>query len=171
MRAPIDVLVDSAVNAVANAGVPESIARMAVVETVNTNGTINVTVDDGTVPGVRLLSGYYAPRVGDIVEVMRTVGGWVCLGALRTVSSPVMQVGTATTPAPGANGGWTQTNITFPVPFSATPVVVATVRYSGTTAGIRVTPSVINESPTGFTLRVDRSTNSTTSCSWIAIAP
>lgn len=166
MRQPVDVLVDATVNAVSNAGVVEDNARMAVVEAVHDDGTLDATMDDGIVPSVRILSGYYSPSVGDIVELLRTVGGWVCLGALRTTSHPLIQSGSLTIST--TSGTWAWVTVSFPKPFLSVPVMSLTV--NGNFASAEVHCAVRNVTATGFDAGVLRASSFDTPVDWIATA-
>ena len=111
-----------------------------------------------------MLSGYYAPVVGDVVEVMRTANGWVCLGRLDTPSQPPqIQSGTASMTTP--QNTWATANVVFPRPFSAPPRVVLT---PVVTAVQTFYSSIDNPTATGFTARVYRTGSSTTTVHWIA---
>lgn len=162
---PVDVLVDATVDAVADAGMAESIARMGTVAAVNSDGTVTVTLAEGDVPKVRLLRGLYGPAVGDVVEVLRTRSGWVCLGRLATTSAPTIQSGLCTTPAPGTGGGTTDVAVAFPRAFSGTPRLSLTPE---STVPQNFDYAVMNVTSTGFTARCVRTTNSTTTFHWIA---
>lgn len=77
----LDTILNAAVDAVKRSGLLESIARMGTVSALHgSNGTVDVTRPDGTYLGVRVLSSYPSPAVGDRVIVIRTMGGWVCVG-------------------------------------------------------------------------------------------
>jgi hypothetical protein len=56
---------------------------MGSVSVVNSNGTVDVTRAGSTYPNVRLLTGY-VPFVGDVVQILKSRGGWVCLGRQET---------------------------------------------------------------------------------------
>ncbi|MFJ9408582.1 H-type lectin domain-containing protein [Streptomyces sp. NPDC101393] len=169
MRQPVDILVDATVDAVAGAGVAEAVARMGTVAVVDAGGTVTVTLAEGDVPKVRLLGRLYAPTVGDMVEVLRTRSGWVCLGPLATSSAPKIQSGTVTTPT-GTDSTWITATVTFPKAFSSTPRVVMAPNSAITTASTTLTWSTSNASTTGFTARCRRSNSSTatTPFDWIA---
>lgn len=79
-----DIVLGAAVRRVKDSGVLEGQALMATVSTVNGDGTVDVARGDSAFPRVRCLSGYPSPAVGDTVEILRTAGGWVCLGVLVT---------------------------------------------------------------------------------------
>ncbi|MGW2591668.1 hypothetical protein ACWCXC_15585 [Streptomyces sp. NPDC001515] len=84
--AGLDALLGASVEAVRRSGALESGAIMAVVSAVRVDGTVDCARADDLYPSVRILSGYQAPAVGDRVELLRTVGGWVCLGALQSAT-------------------------------------------------------------------------------------
>lgn len=81
--AAIDAVIGAAINGVRKSGALESGALMATVTAVGTDGTVTVERGTDTYPKVRVLSGYTSPRTGDLVEIMKTAGGWVCIGSLR----------------------------------------------------------------------------------------
>lgn len=84
--AGIDSLLSASVDAVKRSGAIENAALMATVSTVNSDGTVDVTRAGDSYPSVRLLTGYLIPTVGDSVEIIKTAGGWVCVGRLQTVT-------------------------------------------------------------------------------------
>ncbi len=90
MRDAIDVVIGEAVNAVQRSGLATSNARMAIVSAVATDGTLSIDDDEGPITGVRMLSGYPTPAVGTLVELLNTVGGWVCLGAIVSTTPTTM---------------------------------------------------------------------------------
>lgn len=165
--AGIDKILASAVDSVRKSGVIESGTLMGTVDAVGSDGTLSVSRGPDTYPRVRLLSGY-APAAGDLVEILRTAGGWVCIGKLMGSAAPQKQSGFAATSAAGATNSWSQVTVTFPVPFDSTPVVVVSPRYAGTTTSQFFVLATIDESPTGFTLKAYRTNNAGTSASWIA---
>lgn len=114
MTTAADRLVNAVIRKVQESGVLWSGVQMATVSAVGTDGTITVTRDSDTFPRVRLL-GSYAPLVGDRVEIMRTLGGWVCLGPLQAATSSVvdMRAGTVTI-TPSAANTPTFANVTYP---------------------------------------------------------
>jgi hypothetical protein len=59
---------------------------MATVSVVNSGGTVDVTRAGDTIPSVRILASYLIPTVGDMVEIIKTAGGWVCIGVLATTT-------------------------------------------------------------------------------------
>ncbi|NED36686.1 hypothetical protein [Streptomyces sp. SID8499] len=93
---PADRLVNAVIKKVKDSGLLWSGVLMGTVSAVGTNGTITVTRGTDTYPSVRLLASV-APSVGDSVEIMRTLGGWVCLGVVQS-ATPVW---TSITPASG----------------------------------------------------------------------
>ncbi|MFF7408696.1 hypothetical protein [Streptomyces lydicus] len=80
--AAVDTLINATLDAVRKSGMLEAGALMATVSAVNSDGTATVTRGTDTYPKVRLLTGYNVPTVGDRVEILKTSGGWVCVGAL-----------------------------------------------------------------------------------------
>ncbi|MFE1763099.1 hypothetical protein ACFW81_02585 [Streptomyces angustmyceticus] len=84
--AGLDSLLGASVDAVKRSGAIENSALMATVAMVNTDGTVDVSRAGDTYPSVRLLTGYLMPTVGDSVEIIKTAGGWVCVGRLQTVT-------------------------------------------------------------------------------------
>ncbi|MFI7009962.1 hypothetical protein [Streptomyces sp. NPDC050145] len=162
----VDRLIEAVLQQVRGSGMLEAGAMMGVVTAVGSDGTATVSRGSDIFPRVRLLAGD-VPAVGDRVELLRTAGGWVCLGALRRNSAPRVQSGTSSTPGGTANA-WSTVNVTFPTPFPTTPTVVATPRFSTTTATTYMLAVVYNESPTGFQLKVWRTTTAGTDCNWVA---
>lgn len=79
----IDQVVNAAVEGVKKSGLMESGALLGIVSTSPTGGTVSVTRGADSYPKVRLLSGY-AAVVGDLVLILKTNGGWVCLGKLAS---------------------------------------------------------------------------------------
>lgn len=165
MKPVIDVLNDSAVEAVKKSGLAVETARMATVTTLGSGGTIDVQAGADAFQRVRILSGYLSPKVGDVVEIMNTAGGWVCIGKVMGSSAPRIQSGMVTTPTPGSGGGTTNAVVTFPRPFAGTPRIALTGDSS-----VPQNFSVAVQSPTanGFTARCYRSTDSSTTFHWIA---
>jgi hypothetical protein len=88
--AAVDKLLGAAVQSVKTSGLLESMARMGVVSAVNSDGTIDVSRAGDVFPSVRLLTGYASPTVGDSVQMVKTMGGWVCVGAYQA-STPTPQ--------------------------------------------------------------------------------
>lgn len=86
MSAPVDRLLDAVLKRVKDSGLLWSGTVMGTVSAVGTDGTVTVTRGSDTYPKVRLLSGYTSPAVSDTVEIMRTLGGWVCMGAIQTTN-------------------------------------------------------------------------------------
>lgn len=80
--AAIDTIIMASVDGVKKSGVVESGALMATVSVVGADGTVTAIRGSDSYPKVRILSGYPNPAVGDSVEILRTSGGWVCLGSL-----------------------------------------------------------------------------------------
>lgn len=80
----LESLLNASVDAVKKSGALESNALMATVSVVNSGGTVDVTRAGDTFPTVRRLVSYASPAVGDSVLILRTAGGWVCLGKLAT---------------------------------------------------------------------------------------
>ena len=106
MSKTADKLVSAVIAKIKNSGLLESGTFMATVTAVNFNGTITVSRGSDTFPDVRLLSGFVSPKVGDRVEIMRTLGGWVCLGMIQS-TTPVgvvdIRAGTTTITPSAAN--------------------------------------------------------------------
>jgi hypothetical protein len=84
--AAVDKLLGAAVQSVKTSGLLESMARMGVVSAVNSDGTVDVSRSGDVFPSVRLLTGYASPTVGDSVQMVKTMGGWVCVGAYQTAT-------------------------------------------------------------------------------------
>jgi hypothetical protein len=157
------------VDAVKRSGAIEGNAIMATVSVVNTGGTVDVTRAGDTIPSVRILSGYMVPSVGDSVELLRSAGGWVCIGKLMTSSGPRIQTGTAVTPTSGGTTGtWTAVAVTFAKPFTSTPLVVATPISNVSSGGTELNWSTNAVTTTGFELRSRRTTDSITTFAYIA---
>lgn len=95
----LDILLGASVEAVKKSGALEDTALMAAVSAVNADGTVDVTRAGDTYPAVRLLNDY-APVAGDLVQILKGRGGWVCLGRQATADL------SAWTPLPLATG-WT----------------------------------------------------------------
>jgi hypothetical protein len=166
----IDRVLNASVDAVAKSGLLEGNALMATVSVVNLDGTLTVTRADDTYESVRVLSGYLKPTVGDTVELLRSAGGWVCVGKLMTTSTPRIQAGTVVTPTwSGATMEWTEATVTFPKVFANTPVVVATLFSGLTSTTIEIDYSVNALTTTGFVMRSRRSTSSATTFTWLAV--
>jgi hypothetical protein len=167
--AAVDKLLGAAVQSVKTSGLLESMARMGVVSAVNSDGTVDVSRAEDTFPSVRLLSGYLSPSVGDTVQMLKTMGGWVCVGRLEASSAPKMQSGTVTT-GTGADSTWITVDVTFPRAFASTPRVVMTPNSAIAAASTDITWAISSPSTTGFTARCKRnnSSSSSTSFGWIA---
>ncbi|MFF1812393.1 H-type lectin domain-containing protein [Streptomyces sp. NPDC058251] len=165
----LDRLLNASVDAVKKSGALENNAFMATVSVVNAGGTVDVTRAGDTFPSVRVLSGYQVPAVGDNVELLRSAGGWVCVGKLMTSSLPRIQSGSAQTPGSGGTAGtWTAVTVTFPKAFASTPNVVATPNSSVSAGTTELNWSVASVTTTGFELRSRRTTDSVTTFLWIA---
>lgn len=82
--AAIDAILHASVDTVKRSGIIENSALMGTVSVVNANGTVDVTRASDTYPSVRTLVSYQNPAVGDLVEMVKTAGGWVCVGVLAT---------------------------------------------------------------------------------------
>lgn len=93
---PADRLVNAVIKKVKDSGLLWSGVLMGTVSAVGADGTITVARGADTYPSVRLLASV-APSVGAYVEIMRTLGGWVCLGVVQS-ATPVW---TSVTPASG----------------------------------------------------------------------
>lgn len=173
--AAIDRVIGAAIDGVKKSGVIEASALMATVSVVNADGTLTVTRGADTYPKVRCLSGYLGATVGDLVEILKTSGGWVAIGRLRTSNAPRVQRGTATTPATtGTPASWGTVTITFPKPFANVPIVVATAAEAIASGNTDVAIAVSNTTTTSFILRSRRNTAGATdsfaalTCNWIA---
>lgn len=165
----IDRIISGVTDNIRRSGMLESTTLMATVSAVGTDGTITAVRDVDTFPKVRLMASVVVPAVGDVVEISKTLGGWVCLGRLLSSSAPRIQSGTAVTPAPATVGNWTSVEVTFPAPFANVPNVVATTAVAiGTSDQSEI--GTANRTTTGFQLRYRRTTPSnpsTTHC-WLA---
>lgn len=164
-RPVIDILNASAVDAVKKSGLAVETARMATVTALNTDGTLNAQAGPDSFPRVRMLSAYLNPAVGDVVEIMNTSGGWVCLGKLAASPAPRIQSGKVSTPAPGQGGGVTSATVTFPRPFASPPRIVLT---GESTVPQNFSIAVQGPATAGFVAQCYRSTNSSTTFHWIA---
>jgi hypothetical protein len=167
--AAVDKLLGAAVQSVKTSGLLESMARMGVVSAVNSDGTVDVSRAGDVFPSVRLLSGYESPVVGDTVQMVKTMGGWVCVGRLAASSAPNIQSGSVTFPT-GTDSTWLTVDVTFPRAFAATPRVVMTPNSAIAAASTDLTWAISSPSATGFTARYRRnnSSTSTTTFCWIA---
>lgn len=169
--AAIDVILNASVDSVKRSGLMESGAMMGTVTAVADDGTVGVERAGDTYPRVRVLSGYERPTVGDRVELLRSAGGWVAVGKVMTHSAPLIQSGTVQTPAwPSGTLAWTETQVTFPVPFASTPNVVAVLHTGATLTNFECIWAINNPSPTGFLMRSRRNTSGVTGFQWIATA-
>lgn len=119
---PADRLVNAVIKKVKDSGLLWSGVLMGTVSAVNTDGTVTVTRGSDTYPSVRLLASV-APSVGDSVEIMRTMGGWVCLGVLAAADP------NAWIPLTLASG-WTQFSGNYP-PFAGYRVTNGVVHLRG----------------------------------------
>ena len=81
---PADRLVNAVIKKVKDSGLLWSGVLMGTVSAVGADGTITVTRGTDTYPSVRVLRGAGALTVGDTVQIMRTLGGWVALGGFST---------------------------------------------------------------------------------------
>lgn len=164
----IDKIILSAVEGVKKSGTIEAGTLMGTVTAVASNGTLTVERAPDVYPKVRILSGYIKPTIGDLVEILKTTGGWVCIGSLRTSGAPLIQSGAATVAMNSAVNAWVEEPVTFPVPFATTPRVVvtpsSTISGSGDIAAI-----TRSETATGFVMRVRRTTEAASAgITWIA---
>lgn len=165
--AGIDSIIDASVSAVKKSGVLEAGAIMGVVTAVNGGGTVVVARGEDVYPNVRVLSGYACPRVGDRVEILRTAGGWVCIGALTT--GPRIQSGSVVVPAGSASGRWGSVEVTFPHAFARTPIVVASGAIEpSSTSTDQVEVSVRPTSASSCKIHCRRGGTSATTVNWIA---
>jgi hypothetical protein len=164
--AGIDNLLSASVDAVKRSGALENNALMATVSVINSDGTVDCTRTGDTYPSVRLLSSYLTPTVGDSVELLRTAGGWICVGALRTHSAPRMLSGTVSVSFTAATS--TSVTVTFTRPFASTPNVVASIA-SGSGSARWFTARAINATTTGFTLFVLTSDAAAPAVDWVSL--
>jgi hypothetical protein len=166
--AAVDKLLGAAVQSVKTSGLLESMARMGVVSAVNSDGTVDVSRSGDAFPSVRLLNEAEPPVVGDTVQMLKTMGGWVCVGKLATSSAPRIQSGTVD--QAGNSGAWTANmTVTFPKPFAKVPVVVA-MPNSGGSAGSSGVMSwqCTSVTTTSFQFRHWRDNTGTATFGWIA---
>lgn len=93
-----------------------------------------------------------------------SVGGALTAGNIRR--------GVATAPAPGTGGGTTSIDVTFSTPMTGVPSVVitpsTTVDPAPSPTGVDIRGYVTNRTTSGFRITCYRSTNASTSWSWIA---
>lgn len=163
MRQPIDVLVTEAARR--SARETPAAARMATVSAVNGDGTVDVAIADGEIPRVRCLTQIYRPGVGDVVEILATAGGWVCLGRLQTSAAPRIQTGTGVS---ADSTSWVTNTVAFPVPFASPPLVFTNV--VAVSSGSQVTESCVsNVTTTGCQVRTRRSTGGAVTFMWLAV--
>jgi hypothetical protein len=164
----IDAIIQSSVDAVKASGALESGALMGVVSAVGTDGTVTVTRGADVYPKVRLLSGYNNPAVADTVEMLKTVGGWVCLGRLRTapVAGSVVEVRAGITSiTPSAANTPTLGTVTFPVVRGST--FVAQVTANTSVPGTQVTGVGIGTvTSTSLQIYLTRTNTSLTNIHW-----
>jgi hypothetical protein len=164
----LDKLLNASVDAVKKSGALETNALMATVSVVNTNGTVDVTRAGDTFPSVRVLSGYMVPTVGDSVELLRSAGGWVCVGKLMTSSAPRFQTGSLSLTSATADSWSSYVTVTFPTPFASTPVVMVTCQSGGPTGTSELEFKLTAVSTTSFQVSQRRGTTSTTTVGWFA---
>ncbi|MFJ4960983.1 hypothetical protein ACIP6P_00690 [Streptomyces sp. NPDC088729] len=145
--AGLDALLGASVEAVKRSGALENNAFMATVSAVNSDGTVDCSRAGDAFPSVRVLSGYLNPRTGDSVEILRSAGGWVCVGAVMTSSAPRYQAGTANLAVSGTSATLA---VNFPNPFASLPVVVASLATGNGTFRYW-SARAISASLTGFT--------------------
>jgi len=149
---------------------PNTVIRMGTVSSTLVAGatTVFVTVG-GAIIEAGILQGYY-PIIGDLVAVAKQDSSWLILGSITTATTPPPQIqtGANTVTIPTANE-WALLAVTFAVPFSSTPVVVATAS-SGITIGSTTELEVVvsNRTTTGFEIRVRRGNTNSTTVNWIA---
>lgn len=167
---PIDTLLDAAVERVESSGALETIARMGVVSAVAGDGTITVTVADSTLPRVRVLTHYAFPAVGDTVELLRTAGGWVCVGRLATATPAGtvvdMRAGVFNAPIPAINTFHFYT-INYTQMRGDQFAMVTSYQMGGTTASTTALVTVASApTSTSAQIRITRSTLTTTGVHW-----
>lgn len=149
--AGVDALLNASVNAVKKSGALEGNALMATVSVVNSNGTVDCTRAGDTFPSVRVLSGYQVPTVGDSVELLRSAGGWLCVGKLMTTHAPQIARGTVNVSISAATSG--STTVTFARPFPVIPTVVGSLATGDGTARY-FTARAYGATTTGFSALV-----------------
>ncbi|WP_353961839.1 H-type lectin domain-containing protein [Streptomyces sp. NBC_01500] len=166
----LDALLNASIDAVKKSGALENNAFMATVSVVNSNGTVDVIRAGDTFPSVRVLSGYLNPAVGDSVELLRSAGGWVCVGQIMTGNAPRIQSGTYSQTATTAGVWSSNMTVTFPKPFASIPVVVITPNAGGpgeaTTNGIQVQCTSV--SATSMAARHLRGNTGSSTFGWVA---
>jgi len=161
--AAIDAVLTASVDAVKRSGALENNALMATVTVINSDGTLDCTRAGDTFPKVRILTGYLNPAVGDSVELLRSAGGWCCIGALRTNSGPRILSGTALVSFTSATSN--STAVTFSRAFSSAPNVVVTIA-SGAGTSRYFTARTTSISTTGFTIFVSTSDAAAAAVTW-----
>ncbi|MCT2594231.1 hypothetical protein LHJ74_30725 [Streptomyces sp. N2-109] len=105
MKELVDSLNESAVDAVMKSGLAKRLSRSAVVIAVRSDFTVDVHTgnDEILTERVRVLG--YGVEVGDSVTILRTAGGWVCLGVqMGTYSTQWTNFSLASWQQPFGNG-------------------------------------------------------------------
>lgn len=113
-------------------------------------------------------------REGSGKLTVDTDGNLTALGDVEAIGSIMgdnIRSGTASTPAPGAGGGTTTVAVNFANPMNGVPAVVIDPRTTVDPGVVDIKGYVDNVTANGFTIRAYRSTNSSTSWSYVAIAP
>jgi hypothetical protein len=112
--------------------------RTATVSAVNANGTLDVTMSDGTVvPGVPKMATAFAP-VAAIVQVIAYRGSLLVIGAVGSsgANGAMTKTGEVTTGPPGPGATSFSTPVLFGVTFPAIPSMAVNMRTApGTSAG------------------------------------
>lgn len=157
----LDTVLAASVSAVKRSGALEAGALMATVSVVNANGTVSVTRNGDTYPSVRLLRGDPTPAVGALVEILKTSGGWVCLGSLVTAQPPagtILDHRVGRTNVLAAGGAVpVSAAVTFSPPLRTGTTVIITATPQTTAPGTVVTGVGISaQTVSGFTLWLTR---------------
>ncbi|MBA9050789.1 MULTISPECIES: hypothetical protein [Streptomyces] len=170
--AAVDRLLDAAVLAVKNSGLIESVSRMATVTAVNGDGTIDVQRNGDTFPSVRLLMSHLSPLVGDTVQILKSRGGYVCIGIIASTPplGSVLDIRTGRTRilVPATNTTYSQA-VTFPKLRGSNVSIQATV--ISTVPGSDVLGlTVASASTSGFTAYLRRTSATDTDIYWTAMS-
>ena len=168
MPKPIDAILNAAADKAKSSRMVEESIRMGSVSAVATDGTITVTAAGSTFPKVRLLASTQVPVVGDSVEIANTLGGWVCLGVLRTSKAPRVQSGSLTMTSTTANEWSAYVTVTFPIAFASAPIVVAMAQSGGPTVSAEMELKCTGVTSTSFQISQRRGSTSPGVVGWIA---
>ena len=173
----IDTIISAVTAQIRASGLLESGTIMATVSAVGADGTITATHGTNTYPRVRVLTAL-GVAVGDRVEIMRTLGGWVCLGRLMSASGGAIldMRGGMVTITHTANDEPASATVTYPTLSGTTFHGIATARTSGaytvvrevTTATFTATSMVV--AATRADLTGTPPTPKTTNVDWIAFS-